>query len=85
LSSRQHWRQAAERLGSVELLAGMAGIRAAGPGQPGPGTAALEAAARAGRLLGAAVPAVTAASRAAGRDTLRAEQESTEDKGPAGR
>jgi hypothetical protein len=68
LDQPPQWRLAAKRLGSVELLAGTAGIAAAGPGQPGPGIAALEAAARAGRLVGATVSAV---SRPAGDVTRR--------------
>ena len=42
LDQPPQWRQAAERLGSVELLAGTAGVGAAVPGLPGPGIAALE-------------------------------------------
>jgi hypothetical protein len=60
LGQPRKWRQLVARRGTVELLAGVAGMDAAGPGNPEPGLAALEAAAKAGRLVGATVPVLAA-------------------------
>lgn len=58
LQQPQPWHQLVARRGTVELLAGTAGIGAAAPGRPEPGLAALDEAARVGRLVGATVPAL---------------------------
>jgi hypothetical protein len=63
LEQPRTWRQLVTRQGAVELLAGTAGIAAAGPGNPEPGLAVLEAAAAAGRLAGATVSALAGGSR----------------------
>lgn len=63
LDQPRKWRKLVAARGTVELLAGVTGIDAATPGNPQPGLAALEAAARAGDLVGATIPVVATRKR----------------------
>ena len=55
LDQPREWRRLTRSRGQVELLAGVVGFGAAGPGRPGEALAALAGAARCGRLIGGMV------------------------------